>query len=261
MFFSFTKIASIFLMPPLNLLVVSGIGFLLLKSRPRFARALLIASWLLLYVFSMPFIVGAVRRGAETTPALEPTAPLPPADAIVILAGGIYVNAPEYGGDTVDGYVLERLRYAVHLYRRTGKPILVTGGSTHRDTTPESQVMKESLEQDFQVPVRWIEAQSRTTQENASFSAALLRNQGVHTIYLVTHALHMPRARQAFEQEGFQVVPAPTMFATSRKRQRIQSFLPHSGSLNSTATLFHEGVGRLWYFFAGNVLWGNGGAA
>jgi uncharacterized SAM-binding protein YcdF (DUF218 family) len=205
---------------------------------------------------SMPVIAGALRRSTETVPALAPNASLPPADAIVVLAGGIYRKAPEYGGDTVDGYVLERLRYAAKLYRQTGKPILVTGGSTYGDTIPESQAMKESLESDFHVPVQWIEEQSRTTQENASYSAALLHKQGVRTVYLVTHATHMPRAIQAFTQEGIQVVPTPTMFATLRKRRTLD-FLPNSGSLDTTANIIHEWAGRLWYFFAGSVLWGN----
>jgi uncharacterized SAM-binding protein YcdF (DUF218 family) len=253
MLFALTKILKVFLLPPLNFLLVSGMGILLLKSRPRLARLLLIASWLLLFTFSLPVVSSALRRGAETIPSLASSALLPPAEAIVVLAGGVYRKAPEYDGDTVDGYVLERLRYAAKLYRQTGKPILVTGGSTHGDTIPESRAMKDSLENDFHVPVQWIEEQSRTTQENANYSAEILHKQGIRTIYLVTHATHMPRALRAFTREGLQVVPAPTMFATS-SRWRVTSFLPSSGSLQTTATVMHEWVGQLWYALAGRFL-------
>jgi uncharacterized SAM-binding protein YcdF (DUF218 family) len=254
MLFSLTKILSAFLMPPLNLLMLGGLGILLLKSYPRLARALLVTSWLLLFIFSMPVVAGVLRRSVETIPALAPSTSLPPAEAIVVLAGGVYRKAPEYGGDTVDGYVLERLRYVAKLYRQTHKPILVTGGSTHGDSIPESRAMKDSLENDFHIPVQWIEEQSRTTQENASYSAAILRKQGIHTVYLVTHATHMPRALQAFIQEGLQVVPAPTMFSTAQ-RWRVLSFLPTSGSLDSTAATIHEWVGQVWYVFANDWLW------
>lgn len=253
MLFSLTKILSAFLMPPLSLLVLSGLGIVLLKSHPRLSRALLVTSWLFLFILSMPVVAGALRRSAETIPAFTPTMPLPPADVIVVLAGSVYRKAPEYGGDTVDGYVLERLRYAAKLHRQTGKPILLTGGSTHGDTIPESRAMKASLEHDFHIPVQWLEEQSRTTQENASYSAAILRKQGIRTVYLVTHATHMPRALRAFTQEGIQVVPMPTMFATSQ-RWRVLNFLPTSGSLESTATIIHEWVGQMWYVFASDWL-------
>src|SRR3954466_12212342 len=72
--------------------------------------------------------------------------PLPQADAIVVLSGGLYYKAPEYGGDTVNNYVLERMRYAVQLYRLTGKPVLVTGGSWRDGARPEADTMKESFE-------------------------------------------------------------------------------------------------------------------
>jgi uncharacterized SAM-binding protein YcdF (DUF218 family) len=115
--------------------------------------------------------------------------------------------------------------------------------------------MKDSLENDFHVPVQWIEEQARTTQENASYSATILRKQGIRTVYLVTHAMHMPRALQAFTQEGIQVIPTPTMFATPQ-RWRVLSFLPNSGSLDSTAAIIHEWVGQMWYVFTRNLLWG-----
>lgn len=241
-----TKFVSAFLLPPLNLLLLLLIGIFLLPRRPRLARRVFIVTGLLLYLFSTPIIVGSVRQCFETTPPLDPTATLPTADAIVVLAGGLYHKAPEYGGDTVDGYVLERLRYAARLYRLTEKPILVTGGSWRAGVRPEAQAMKESFEQDFHIPVQWVEDQSRNTSENAQLSAAILQQHGVHTIYLVTHALHMPRARAAFERVGLQVIPAPTLFAV-QDRITILQFLPQGSSFDTSASVFHEAIGRIWY--------------
>jgi uncharacterized SAM-binding protein YcdF (DUF218 family) len=241
-----TKVTSAFLLPPLNLLLLILIGIFLLPRRPHLARRIFIATGCLLYLFSTPIIVGSVRQCFETVPPLDPTATLPSADAIVVLAGGLYRKAPEYGGDTVDGYVLERLRYAARLYRLTKTPILVTGGSWREGVRPEAHAMKESFEQDFHIPVHWVEDQSRNTSENAQLSAAILQRHDVHTIYLVTHALHMPRARAAFERAGLQVIPAPTRFAV-RDRITILQFLPQSSSFEASANIFYEAMGRLWY--------------
>lgn len=241
-----TKVVSTFLLPPLNLLLLLLLGIFLLPKRPHLARRVLIVTGLLLYLFSTPIIVGSIRQCFETDPPLDPTATLPAADAIVVLAGGLYRKAPEYGGDTVDGYVLERLRYAAWLYRRIDKPILVTGGSWREGVRPEAHAMKESLEEDFHIPVRWVEDQSRNTSENAQLSAAILQKHGVHTIYLVTHALHMPRARAAFEGVGLQVVPAPTLFAV-RDRVTVLQFLPQGSSFEGSSAVFYEVLGRLWY--------------
>ena len=241
-----TKLVSAFLLPPLNILVLLFVGVALLKRRPRLGRLVIFITCVALYAASTPVLVSAVRRQFETIAPLSPTSPLPSADAIVVLSGGLYRNAPEYGGDTISGHVLERLRYAAHLYRLTGKPVLVSGGSWRAGARPESQAIKESLEQDFRVPVQWLEDRSRNTRENAKLSAALLHKEGIRKIYLVTHALHMPRSREAFERVGFQVTPAPTIFATHEPLS-VLHFLPHSSTLETSTILLHEWIGRVWY--------------
>jgi uncharacterized SAM-binding protein YcdF (DUF218 family) len=109
--------------------------------------------------------------------------------------------------------------------------------------------MKEILEQDFQVPVRWTEEESHNTWENAQFSHAVLQPHGVTRIYLVTHASHMGRSVLAYEQAGFQVIPAPTRFAT-RCQERLTplTFIPNYGAFESSAEAVYEGIGWVWYW-------------
>ncbi len=64
---------------------------------------------------------------------------------LVALGGGTYPEAPEYGGDTVSTGSLERLRYAALLYRRSGKPILVSGGNPLGHATAEATQMRSLL--------------------------------------------------------------------------------------------------------------------
>lgn len=242
-----TKLLSAFLLPPFNILIVAAVGILLLNRHPRLGRNLTIAAWLLLYLLSMPLVGRALLQSLETVPPLPPGAYSAEAGAIVVLAGGVYDDAPEYDGDSVSTTALARLRYAARLYRATGSPILVTGGKPHTKTA-ESVVMKDALENDFLVPVRWVEDQSENTWQNARFSYALLSPQGITTIYLVTHASHMARSITAFERAGFRVIPAPTMFTTSYKLTPLD-FLPRGRALAMSFIALHEWIGRLWYVF------------
>ena len=52
------------------------------------------------------------------------------------------------------------------------------GGSTYGGET-EARLMTDALEKEFGVAVRWSEGQSRTTHENARYSAAMLQAAGV----------------------------------------------------------------------------------
>jgi uncharacterized SAM-binding protein YcdF (DUF218 family) len=69
---------------------------------------------------------------------------------------------------------------------------------------------------------------------------------GVHRVYLVTHAFHMPRAARAFKQAGFDVVPAATEFATHFKNTLID-FMPRATALRDSNLFMHEMLGIAWY--------------
>ncbi len=169
-----------------------------------------------------------------------------PADAIIVLSGGTYFGAPEFGSPTVNEASLLRLRYAAILHRETGKPILVTGGKPLGNSISEAQLMKAVMEQELKVPVRWTEDASNNTLEQARYSYRLLHEFGIKHIYLVTNAWHMPRAAMAFRSAGFEVVPAPTAF-TARHKTNFMDFLP-TGTFGNSQIFIHEIIGTLWYW-------------
>ncbi len=240
-----TNTLAALLMPPGFVLVLTAAGLLLARRRPAFAMALIAVSWTALYALSMPVVAAKLLHSLEE-PYSDPTATRN-GDAIVILGGGMYYRAPEYGrSDTVNAHELARLRYGAHLYRVLDKPILVTGGSPRGERTPEAEAMKRVLEQDYGIPVRWVEKASTNTTENAALSFGLVHGAGVKTVYLVTHAWHMKRARAAFERAGFAVIPAPTVFKTEGPRTLVD-YLPQAGALENSSIYVHEAVGRAWY--------------
>lgn len=241
-----TNAIAAWLIPPGCLLLLAAWGLVRMRKRPRSGRAMVALALLALWVLSMPW----VGRNLLNTIEPEPADPFraPPAQAIVVLGGGRNHAAPEFGGDTVGEATLVRIRYAAHLHRLTGKPILASGGSPEGAAMSEAQAMKAALENDFRVPVQWTEQASNTTLENARASFAMLKAQGITRIYLVTQAWHMPRSRRVFEQAGFDVVPAPTAFRTAF-RVTLLDFLPNAHALRDSSHFFHEVIGIIWYRF------------
>jgi uncharacterized SAM-binding protein YcdF (DUF218 family) len=104
-----------------------------------------------------------------------------------------------------------------------------------------------SVLQDFGVPpsATLLEDASRNTRENATMTAALLRQRGIDKILLVTSALHMERARRYFVVEGLSVEPAPTDFEAVPEVEGVLRFLPDAESLLGSARAFKELVGQL----------------
>ncbi len=240
-----TNLISAFLLPPLNILIVAITGLLLWRKRPRIARIMLITSVSLLWLFSTPYFAEAILHELEEKPdAVDTRKPL--ADAIVVLGGGTYFNAPEYGEDTVSDASLLRLRYAAKLYRATDKPILVSGGKPLGNMLSEAQQMKQVLEKEFNIPVQWTEDDSNNTLESARISRKILQQSKITRIYLVTHAWHMPRSVQTFRAAGFEVIPAPTAFST-RYQTDFLAFIPNAHALLDSKIVMHELIGMLWY--------------
>lgn len=237
-----TNFIAAFLLPPLNLLLVGGFGLLLLKRRRRLGKALIGFSLAALCVLATPFVAGKMLDALKPPPRTLDGAE---ADAIVILGGGTYSDTVEYGGDTVGRFTLERVRYGAWLARKLEKPLLVTGGSPGGGR-PEGELMRETLEREFGMKVRWVEARSNNTRENAMFSAKLLKMSGIRRIYLVSHAWHLPRALPEFEREGLQVIAAGTGHSLS-SGPRLMDFVPSAKGLYDSYLAMHEGIGLVWY--------------
>lgn len=241
-----TNIIAAFLLPPLSLLLLLALGFTLSYRNNKFARPVLITSFSLLWIAATPFFAeGSLHLLEASTEALP--SDHAGADAIVILGGGTYFRPPEYGGvDTISDQSLPRLRYGARLHRRDGTPILVTGGNPTGSPLPEAQQMRTALQQDFHVPVRWIEGESANTMENARLSFRVLQPVGATRILLVTHAWHMARAALAFRHAGFEVIEAPVAFST-RYQITPLAFLPRAEALRDSEIFVHEAIGLIWY--------------
>lgn len=250
------RLLELLLLPPTSLYLGAALGLCisyLAKRRAQPSRALrrigvLLTSLsaLALVTLSIPQVAYWLLDSLQTAPAISPTATSIEAEAIVVLSGDIDCDPPEYGPDQPGFISLQRCRYAAQLSRRTGVPILISGGVLRPDRRSAAEVLRDFVQDELQVPVRWIENRSLNTRENARFSAEVLRKDGITRVAVVTHAWHMPRAIEVCEAEGLSVLPAPTMAATPPANLR-DAIMPRSRSFRDSSWAIHEWVGRLWY--------------
>lgn len=235
---------SALVLPPTSLIALTLIGVALLKRSRGPAIGLIVASQLTLFALSTPALANVLARALEPAPLAADA--LHDAQAIVVLGGGRNRGAPEWGGEAVNSPTLQRLRYAARLARDSGLPVYVTGGKPDGGELAEGALMNGVLTGEFGMPVRWIDVKADTTRENALYAARDLKPAGVRRVALVTTAMHMPRARRAFERAGFIVVPAATDYMGQRPFAAYQ-LVPGPIALRQSHLALREWVSDLYY--------------
>lgn len=165
-----------------------------------------------------------------------------------MLGAGRERGDPAWGGsDQPTATALERLRFAAQLAKASGLPVLTSGGLHYGTPPSEARLMADRLREDFAVAVKWREEASRTTWENAQFTAKVLQPLGIRRVVVVTQAWHMQRSRWSFEQAGFEVVPAPVGFLGRDHARPFAGLLPESRAMWQSGQLLNEVVGLVGY--------------
>ena len=234
-------VLTVMLLPPVNLAVITLVA-LLLAGRTRAGRVVAALTCAGLVALSLPVTGLALLASLDPGPLPPPS--IPPA-AIVILGGDVQ-RINEAPGLTVGPWSLERMRAGAALHRSTGLPLLSSGGIVDPNGPPIGTLMASGLVGDFAVPVRWTEPVSSDTWANAEQSAALLAQDGVRSVFVVTHAWHMRRALLAFRRAGLEAVPA------SVRRDRWpdftpSEFVPRVSAWTQSYLGLHEWLGLIYY--------------
>lgn len=244
--FLLNRLLEAILLPPFGPILWIVLGLALLGKRPRLGRTLAWTGVTVSVALMSPLTVGVLLAPLEAAPVLQPEG-LRGVGAIVILGGGRRAYAPDFDGETVNRLTLERLRYGARLARSTGLPVLVSGGVASAEFRSEASLMQQTLIEDFGIEPRWLEERSVNTGENARYSAALLKHDGIDSVVLVTHAAHMLRAQRYFEAAGLKVMPAPTGFQSGPgfDFDLLPGWLPSGNSAYAGWYAAHEWAGLL----------------
>lgn len=242
---SINTVFTALLLPPASLAIAVTLALLLVRGPWGRRLALLCLFGLLL--LSLPIVSMPLLASLDVPPASPdgPPPQAPPPQAIVVLGGDVD-RVPDPPGAVLGSLSLERVRAGAALQRRLGLPVLTSGGIVDDLPVTIGLLMAESMTGDFGVPVRWTEATSPTTWENAEYSAAMLRADGISRVYVVTHAWHMRRSLLAFRRAGLDAVPAPVR-ADPWPRLQPGDFLPRTSAWVNSFYAMHEWVGLAYY--------------
>nr|AYM53941.1 hypothetical protein [Corallococcus coralloides] len=181
-----------------------------LSARPgRLRRLLLVAGGALTFgVFGLAWVVDRFgqRERAE------------PADAVVVLGARVLP------GGVPSGALRARTEKAVELYQRGLASRLVFSGGVGVNPPSEARVML-TLATRLGVPAEAcvLEEESHSTEENARFSAKLLRELGARRVVVVSDPYHLLRARQYFRLNGLDVGTSPAL-ETERNLSAVDRF-------------------------------------
>jgi uncharacterized SAM-binding protein YcdF (DUF218 family) len=247
------------LLKPFPLLMwLTGAALLMAWRRtlpPRRGWRIVFVVYGLLLLDSLPatsyFVVGWLERSSPRVLAR-------PADArvIVVLGGGVL--SPRRKGDpTLPDYSsYSRTMRAWQLYRDgPPRPIVVSGGEPNPQARgePAARVMAQLLT-DWGVPATdvIIEDQSRTTAENAEFSARILRERDLtEGVVMVTSATHQWRAARQFRRAGIAVTPAGCDYYADTLPLNWHLFWPSGTAVSMNQHAWHEYLGAVWYWLRG----------
>jgi uncharacterized SAM-binding protein YcdF (DUF218 family) len=263
--FLFGKIVGFLLLPPGSIVALFALALLFGLFRKsdaarRWSAACVILGAVILSLGSLgpfsDFFIAPLEREFQ---ALAPLDSLKKEDfkgydAIVVLGSGAVGFSPEEGrGSALSLHSEKRVSYAFRLSRRSGLPIVFTGGKVFQDpaTEGEAQAVARYLAQSgFDPGALTIEDKSVNTWENASFTYAKFKEKGIAKpkLLLVTSAFHMPRAMLSFRKNGMEATAAPTDYCVSRgKKLAWFDWMPAAENLEKANLAGHEYLGRIAY--------------
>ncbi|RYZ42332.1 MAG: YdcF family protein [Myxococcaceae bacterium] len=127
-----------------------------------------------------------------------------PADALVVLGARVLP------GGVPSGALVARVEQAAALYHRGVAPRVLLSGGVGVHPPSEARVMWDlAVEAGVPASACVLEEQSHSTDDNARFSARVLRERGWRRVVVVSDPYHLLRARQCFRREGLEVATSP----------------------------------------------------
>ena len=232
------------ILPPANLLAAGLAGAAVAGRSPRLGRWIMAAALCGLAVLALPYTADRLAASLWSD-RLAAKVSAPPGAVVILAADVRRVEGDAFATD-LGPLTLERVRRGAALARQTGLPVLVTGGPWRKGQAPIARLMADSLHADFGIEARWTENRSQDTFENAEDSAVILREHGISSAYLVTHAWHMRRSELAFRKVGIETVGVPVR--VERSRDVVWSdFVPRAEAWVISFYCLHEWVGYIVY--------------
>lgn len=257
MFFAVSKIFWLIVQPVSLALIFAGLGLLLSFTRFRWLTRIAIGLGALVLFLSAFTTLGYVLLRPLEASFAPPVTPPASVAGIIVLGGGMdsEINDVRHGYELnrAGDRFLEALRLA-EMY--PAAKVVITGGIADLDQEgePEAVAGKRFFLAMGVAEARILtEAQSRNTEENATFTKALVDPKPGEVWLLVTSAFHMPRSVGLFRKVGFEVVPWPVDYrGTGDEGLAVTTHQPAENAAVTTLAI-REWIGLIAYRLTGKI--------
>lgn len=201
---------------------------------------------------SILFIALFTTTGAVATGLLEKRFSRPavldkPPTCAIILGGGFDGTISKVRGGFELGSAGDRFVEGLRLARLyPDMTLIITGGDPSLDNTTEGDAdIAERFYLEFGIDASRLilERESRNTEENAAFTAPVLKANGLSSCLLITSAFHMPRSAGLFRKAGIDFIPWPVDFKTTGHEPLSLDFFELGNNAALLEISMHEFVG------------------
>ncbi|MCX6240030.1 MAG: YdcF family protein [Bacteroidia bacterium] len=236
-------------LPILLLLILTGIAGYFLKKK-RLARICGIGAiiWLgLITTGILPeFLVRSLEHKYPTLLIIEKPDTTVPV-YIIVLGSGHTDDKSLPPNSQLERTLLGRLIEGIRLYHALPGSILIFSGDKGKQTESPAVILSQTA--GF-LGVSPDDIRMFTTTKNTADEAKTFRltfgNQ--NKLYVVTDAIHMPRAMYLFTREGINTTAAPTNYLCKKGSHSspLGFLIPQSDNISRMEAVIHEYAGLLW---------------
>mgnify|MGYP006280722377 FL=1 len=263
MHFWFKKLVSLFFYPvPASLLVMTaGIVLLWLRKRETLGKSLVTAGIAILVFFSTPFLPNALLSMVEgqVSPCTDPLKTAEKnadSDTTWVVVLGQYYNPQEKYPYTLrtNRTLTKRLTEAVRIHKRlpNSKLLVSLAGC---GTEEQKDAFADGIAELFTIDRKSIRIiyEARTTRDEIRLAKDVVQGE---QCYLVSEALHLPRALTLCETYDLKAIPAPSEYlaperACTTAATEVLYCLPNPTDLDHARRAIHECLGTAWAEFTG----------
>ncbi len=256
MFFVISKVFWMVASPVTLLLAVALAALVISVVRPLRTRVALALGAVLLLAALAATPIGLLMIAPLEDRFPGPLKDMPSPDGIIVLGGALRGAESEARGQVVFSEGERVVEAAILVKCYPNARVIFSGGSGSmliQDSTEANAARKLLVELGVDPSRITLEDRSRNTDENARFTAALVRPRPTERFLLVTSAYHMPRSMGLFEKAGFDVTAYPVAFRTLGNGRGVPWEMDPARNFETFELAAHEWVGLVAYWATGRI--------
>ncbi|MDA9272096.1 YdcF family protein [bacterium] len=170
---------------------------------------------------------------------------------VVVFSGGMLGNIDAPANHLLAAVTTRRLVEGVRLYRQLPKATLLLSGGKELDFSMSAAERMALLASWFAIPKQDV-VMERTSINTSDEAISIGQWVGTAPFYLVTSAIHMPRAMAICRKQGLHPIAAPADYPYIENNWKSY-IMPNPINLVYLKSTWHELMGRVWQKWVGQA--------